>query len=300
MHVDEIATDATLVRRLLAAQFPQWAALPITPVSSAGTDNAIYRLGADKAVRLPRIHWATGQIEKERQWLPKLAPRLPLQLPVQLAIGEPDAGYPYQWAVYRWLDGESAISAHIPDLCQAARDLAQFIVALQRLDPAGGPPAAEHNLRGVPLALRDASTRAAIAAMGSMIDADAATRVWETALRAPPWDRPPVWFHGDLLPGNLLVANGRLRAVIDWSGAGVGDPACDLMCAWGLFSGESREEFRAALGVDDATWARGRGQALSQAAIFVPYYLHTNPVGVASARRMIDAVLAEDRGLVKG
>lgn len=295
MHADEIATDVGLVRRLLAAQFPRWAGLPLAAVPSAGTDNAIYRLGDDLAVRLPRIHWATGQVPKERAWLPKLAPLLPLQLPEQLAVGEPDAGYPYQWAVYRWLTGEHATSAPLADPRQMAHDLARFIIALQQIDPAGGPPAAEHNLRGAPLALRNVATRAGIAAMGDLIDANLAIEVWEAALRAPAWQRAPVWFHGDLLPGNLLVLDGRLSAVIDWSGLGVGDPACDLMCAWALFSGESREVFRAALGVDNATWARARGQALSQAVIFVPYYLHTNPVGVTSARRMIAEVLADER-----
>lgn len=306
MHADEIPIDVGLVRQLLTAQFPQWADLPLSLVPSAGTDNAIYRLGADKAVRLPRIHWATGQIAKERTWLPRLAPHLPVQLPVQLAIGEPDAGYPYQWAVYAWLPGAHATSATIPDLPAVAHDLARFITALQQIDAAGGPPAVEHGLRGVPLALRDAGTRAAIAlcasfanaAMGKLIDAAAATRVWEAALQAPAWAGPPVWFHGDLLPGNLLVNDGRLSAVIDWSGLGVGDPACDVMCAWGLFTGESRAVFRAALGVDDATWDRARGQALSQAVIFVPYYLETNPVGVASARRMIAEVLADEEPTV--
>jgi aminoglycoside phosphotransferase (APT) family kinase protein len=295
MHADEVPTDVGLVRRLLAAQFPQWAGLPLTPVPSAGTDNAVYRLGEDKAVRLPRIHWATGQIARERTWLPRLAPHLSLELPVQLAVGTPDAGYPYEWGVYRWLAGESAADAPSISLEEIAVALARFIAALQQLDPTGGPAAVEHQLRGAPLRLRDAVTRAAIDAMGAMIDTDAALRVWEEALRAPEWDRPPVWFHGDLLPGNLLVAEGRLSAVIDWSGLGVGDPACDLMCAWGLFSGPSRQTFRDALAVDDATWVRARGQALSQAVIFIPYYLHTNPVGVARAPRMLREVLADTR-----
>lgn len=293
MHADEVPTDGGLVRRLLAAQFPQWAGLPLAPVPSAGTDNAIYRLGEDKAVRLPRIHWAAGQIAKERTWLPRLAPHLPLELPAQLVVGAPDAGYPYAWGVYRWLAGESAADAPIVSLEETAVALARFITALQRLDPTGGPAAAGHRLRGAPLRLRDEGTRAAIAALGAMIDRDAALRVWEEALRAPEWDRPPVWFHGDLLPGNLLVAEGRLSAVIDWSGLGVGDPACDLMCAWALLSGPSRQTFRDALAADAATWARARGQALSQAVIFIPYYLHTNPVGVARAQRMLREVLAD-------
>ncbi len=291
MHSDEVDTDVARVGRLLAAQFPQWADLPIEPVHSAGTDNAIYRLGDDMAVRLPRIHWASGQVDKEHYWLPRLAPLLPLAIPVPLAMGTPGEGYPWSWSVYRWLKGESATVERIADPCQAATELARFIAALQQIDPTGGPTSG----RGVPLALRDAPTREAIAALGGVIDTDAVIMAWEAAIQAPEWDRAPVWFHGDLLPGNLLVEQGRLSAVIDFGGLGVGDPACDLMIAWGLFSAQSRAVFRAALAVDDATWARGRGHALSQALIFIPYYLNTNPVGVSNARRTIDEVLA-DRG----
>ena len=295
MHVNEVATDASLVQRLLAAQFPHWADLPIAPVESAGTDNALYRLGDDMAVRLPRIHWAVGDIEKDLQWLPWLAPHLPLAIPVPLALGTPAEGYPWQWGVYRWLAGQNATLATIADPHRAATALAEFLIALQQIDTAGGPLASEHGLRGVSLATRDDDTRGAIAALDGMIDVDAALAVWQTALEAPEWERAPVWFHGDLLPGNLLFEHGRLSAVIDFAGMGVGDPACDLMIAWGLFSGESRDTFRAALAVDDATWARGRGMALSQAAIFIPYYLDTNPVGVANARRAIAEVLADQR-----
>lgn len=295
MHADEVATDAALVRRLLAEQFPQWAGLPIAPVPSAGTDNALYRLGVDMAVRLPRIHWAVGQVDKEREWLPQLAPTLPLAVPTPLARGAPGAGYPYPWAVYRWLDGQNANQTQPADMSRAAAELAGFLLALQRIDTSGGPRAAEHGLRGAPLAGRDAATRQAIADLRGMIDTRAATTVWENALRAAEWAPPPVWFHGDLLPSNLLVRRGRLRAVIDWGGLGVGDPAPDLMIAWSLFAGASRAAFRAALAVDDATWARGRGHALSQAAIFIPYYLDTNPEGVATARRAIEQVLTDYR-----
>ena len=290
MHVDEVDTDAALVSRLLAAQFPQWAHLPIAPVDSAGTDNALYRLGDDMAVRLPRIHGAAGDIDLEHQWLPRLAPYLPLAVPLPLAKGKPGEGYPWQWSVNRWLAGEDATPEHLADPRQAATDLAQFIAALQRIDPTNVP----HADRGMPLAKRDVPTREAIEALRGMIDADAATVAWEAALRAPVWPGPPVWVHADLLPGNLLVKQGRLSAVIDFGCMGVGDPACDLMIAWGLFSGESRDVFRAALAVDDATWARGRGWALSQALIFVPYYLHTNPMGVGIARHTIDEILQED------
>ena len=294
MHADEVDTDVSLVSRLLAAQFPHWAHLPIEAVRSAGTDNAIYRLGDDMAVRLPRIHWAIAQVDKEQQWLPKLAPHLPLAIPVPLGKGVPAEGYPWHWSIYQWLTGENATIERIDDLHQAATELAQFLAALQRIDSTGGPRPGTHNSgRGVPLVMRDADTRAAITSLGNMLDADAVTAAWDSALRTTVWNGPPVWIHGDLQPGNLLVERGQLSAVIDFGCLGVGDPACDLMIAWTLLSGASRKVFRSTLAVDAATWARGRGWALSVALIALPYYLNTNPVIVSSARHTIDEVLAD-------
>lgn len=295
MHVDEVRTDVSLVRQLLAAQFPQWADLPVTPVRSAGTDNAIYRLGDDMAVRLPRIHWAVDLVHKEQRWLPRLAPHLPLPIPVPIAKGMPGEGYPWHWSVTPWLEGENATPERIAEPCQAATELARFVRALERIDTAGGPPAGPANFsRGVPLAMRDAGTRAAIAALEGVLDTDAATTAWEAALRASPWDQPPVWLHGDLQSGNLLVVQGQLSAVIDFGCLGVGDPAVDLIVAWNLFSGDARDAFREALAVDDATWARGRGWALSVALIALPYYRDSNPVLAGISRRAIDAVLSSE------
>jgi aminoglycoside phosphotransferase (APT) family kinase protein len=292
MHADEVDTDASLVRRLLATQFPQFANLRVVQVTSSGTDNALYRLGDDMVVRLPRKASAASHNDKEYQWLPRLAPQLPLAVPVPLAIGEPAEGYPFRWSVRRWLGGESAIIESVG--VEAALDLANFITALQRIDSAGGPAPGAHNFgRGAPLITRDAATRSAIEQLRSSIDAGAAAAVWRAALDAPAWTKAPVWIHGDLIPGNLLLEQGRLCAVIDFGGLGVGDPACDLMVAWTVFSGASRDAFRVALAVDDATWARARGWALSWALIFVPYYEHTNPAGVRIARRTIDEVIAD-------
>ena len=139
MHDDELEIDIALVRRLLASQLPQWAHLELVPVPSAGTDNALFRLGADMVARLPRIHWAVGAVEKERRWLPRLAPHLPMAIPVPIASGAPGEGYPWPWSVYRWIDGENAIESPIADHNQAARDLADFLRALRRLDSTGGP-----------------------------------------------------------------------------------------------------------------------------------------------------------------
>ena len=298
MHADEVSTDVSLVGRLLTAQFPEWADLPIRSVRSAGTDNALYRLGDDKVVRLSRIHWALGQIDKEREWLPRLASHLPLAIPTQLVKGAPGEGYPWHWSVYRWLEGENATIDQIADPNEAAIALAQFLTALQQIDTTDGPlPGTDDLARGQPLAARDSYTREAIAALhgrfDGVLDTGTVTAAWEAALQAPAWHRPPVWIHGDLSPGNLLFKQGRLSAVIDFGALGLGDPACDLMIAWSLFWGESRNTFHKVLEVDDATWVRGRGWALSVALIFIPYYLNTNPVGVGYARRAIEAVIAD-------
>ena len=289
MHDNEVSTDAALVARLLSAQFPQWADLPIEQVLSAGTDNALYRLGDDLVVRMPRIDWAIGDAEKEFRWLTRLAPFLPLAIPVPLAKGMPGEGYPYPWSVYRWLEGENATIECLGDPRQAAVDLAQFIAALQGIDTTGGPPSS----RGEPLVHRDTETREAIAVLKSAIDTDAVTAVWDAAITAPAWHGSPVWLHGDLQSGNLLAVQGRLNAVIDFGCLGVGDPACDVMAAWLYLSAATRDVFRAVLQVDDATWARGRGWALSVGLIALPYYQTSNPVLAGIARNAINETLAD-------
>jgi aminoglycoside phosphotransferase (APT) family kinase protein len=290
MHADELETDKTLVRRLLVAQFPQWAELPVQALSAGGTDNAIYRLGAELSVRLPRRRGASaGWLDKEFEWLHKLAPLLPFSIPTPLARGVPGEGYPNEWAVYDWLDGDDAASAHL-DLRGAAVDLAELLTALRRIDPAGGPTPGG---RGGPLGPRDEATRAGIAALGGAIDAAAVTAAWDEALAAPDWDRPPVWIHGDLDARNLLVQDGRITGVVDWGAACVGDPACDVKVAWAVLDAETRPIFRERLRIDDATWARGRGWALSQAMIALPYYLHTYPAIVEQAWRWLCEALAD-------
>jgi aminoglycoside phosphotransferase (APT) family kinase protein len=291
MHADEVGTDVALVRRLLAGQFPQWAGLAIDPVVSYGTDHDIYRLGDGLAARLPRIGWATQQAAKEREWLPKLAPHLPLAIPVQLALGHAAEGYPFEWSVYEWLPGENA-NGTIDDLEQAAVDLAGFVTALRGVDATGAHPR-HRGARGGPLAELDGAFRRSIAELGDRIDVDAATRSWCESLDAAEWEGGEVWLHGDLLPGNLLVVDGRLSAVIDWGGLNVGDPACDLQPAWNVFAGESRTRYRAELRVDDASWLRGRGWALFQAVMALPYYWETNPGMIKQASHAVAQVLAD-------
>jgi aminoglycoside phosphotransferase (APT) family kinase protein len=294
MHADEIDTDVPLVRRLLSAQFPHWADLAIDPVVSYGTDHDIYRLGDHLAARLPRIGWATEQAAKEARWLPKLAPQLPLAVPVQVAMGHPAEGYPFEWSVYEWLPGENA-NGTIDDLDQAAVDLAAFVNALRRVDARDAHPRPPR-ARGAPLAELDEQVRRSIAELGDRVDGKAALRSWEESLDAPRWDGDEVWVHGDLLPGNLLVVDGRLSAVIDFGGLNVGDPACDLQPAWNVFAGESRARYRAELQVDDASWLRGRGWALYQAVSALPYYWDTNPGMIRQASHALAQVLADGIG----
>jgi len=285
--------DVALVSQLVAAQFPQWANLAIKPVEFDGWDNHTFHLGENMSVRLPSAEWYTQQVEKEQHWLPRLAPLLPLPIPVPLAQGVPADGYPWHWSVYHWLEGEIASIERIANLPQFATTLAQFLVALQRIDPTGGPPPGPHNFfRGGPLSIYDSETRQAIAALDGKIDTGAASAVWEAALQAA-WHGAPVWVHGDVSAGNLLVKGGRLCAVIDFGCSGVGDPACDLVIAWTLLSGESREAFGAALAADGATWTRGRGWALWKGLITLAEHIHTNPLAAGKARRVIDEVIAE-------
>jgi len=294
-QTDEMVIDVSLVRRLIATQFPQWGSLPIKPVEFDGWDNRTFHLGEHLKVRLPSAECYAGQAEKEYQWLPKLAALLPLPIPVPLVLGMPTDEYPWHWSVCPWLDGETSSVERITNLSQFAIDLAQFLIALQSVDCTDGPLPAQRNFfRGGPLRVFDAEARAAIMALRGEIETDSATSAWETALRAM-WHGTPCWCHGDVSAGNLLVEHGRLSAVIDFGCSAVGDSACDLAIAWTLFAGDSREAFRAALPLDNATWARGRGWALWKALITLCECIDTNPDKAKQARGVIDEVLAEHR-----
>ncbi len=289
---DRPAIDTSLVRRLVDSQFPQWAELPLERFEPAGSDHVIHRLGKDLAVRLPRHAGALGQARKDFEWLPRLAPHLPLAVPVPVAVGEPGFGYPWAWAVTRWLDGEAATVRALGDSSEAAVELAGFLSALQRFAPEEIPAlSTRQDLTGQPLAARDRATRAAIAEVDGVFDAVAMTELWNAALSAPDWDRPPVWFHGDFHTGNLLTADGRLSAVIDFGELGIGDPARDLTIAFTLMSAAPRTAFREALAVDDATWTRGRGWALATGLNAYTAYAADEPRIAAQTTRQITQAL---------
>ncbi|MFI7343532.1 aminoglycoside phosphotransferase family protein [Streptomyces sp. NPDC050085] len=283
------AIDTALVRRLVDSQFPEWAGLPLKHLEPAGSDHVIHRLGDDLSVRLPRHGGAIGQARKEQYWLPRLAAQLPLAVPEPVAVGGPAYGYPWPWAVTRWLDGEVATVEGLGESGRAARELAAFLRALRRFDP--GSDAALPDASAEDLAARDATTRSAIAAVAEVFDAPAMTALWNAALTGPGPQGPPVWFHGDFHTGNLLTVDGRLSAVIDFGNFGLGDPSVDLMIAFTLLSPGARAVFRAALDVDDATWLRGRAWALTTGLTAYTAYAATRPRVAAATTRQIRAAL---------
>lgn len=300
LHEDEVPVTADDVRRLVRAQLPRWAGLPITPVAEAGTDHLLFRLGDELVARMPKIAWAAEQAASDDLWLPVLAPHLPLTVPAPVALGEPDDSYPFAWSVAPWLSGRAVADPLDPtterslDLDAAAEQLGAFVAALREVDPTGGP-VKDGTARGVPLARLDTTVREAIAASGTRIDGRAVTRAWERSLGADPYDGPPRWIHGDLMPGNLLAERGRLTAVIDWGALGLGDPAADLTPAWQLFAGRSREAFREASGneLDEAAWERARGWVLVQAVIALPYYWDRWPAFGRASQRRVAAALSD-------
>jgi len=264
VNKDEITAD--VAARLVAAQFPQWAALPVMPVTLNGQDNTTFRLGDELSIRFPSAS-CVPQVAKEHRWLPVLARQLPLPIPEPVAMGRPADEFPRPWSVYRWIAGETASTGQVADLTGFASALAGFLAALQAIDASDGPPAGAHNFfRGGPLAAWDEQTRQLIRLTADDIDARAATGVWDTAL-ASTWEQAPVWVHGDLTASNMLVADGALHAVIDFGGVAIGDPAYDLVMEWEFFTGDSAAAFRRGLHLDGATWDRGRGWALWKALV---------------------------------
>lgn len=265
--IDREAIDIALARRLVDSQFPQWRGLPLRHVEHAGWDNRTFRLGDALSVRLPTGPWYAQQVEKEQHWLPLLAPQVPLPIPEPVAVGSPDDEYPFAWSVYRWLEGRPAATAGIGDPVLFAADVAGFLAALQGAEAQDGPAPGEHNFfRGGPPGVYADETHRTIDGLGDRIDGALARRIWSRAEESR-WDRPPVWFHGDIAVGNLLMSQDRLAAVIDFGTSGVGDPACDLALAWTHLDGDARDAFRTGLAVDDATWDRGRGWAMWKALI---------------------------------
>jgi aminoglycoside phosphotransferase (APT) family kinase protein len=288
MHDNELDVNLSFVRDLINQQFPEFSMLPITPVNSVGTVNHVYRLGQELYIRLPRVkEWA--DIEKEWRWIPYLAPHLTLKIPEPVALGKPNSSYPVNWAVYKWIEGNNYSDELIHDERTVAKDLADFVNELHSIDVpadapmAGRPPLLELNKR----------TLECIDEAADLLDRDRVLAAWEDSCKTSVWNGHSVWIHADLLRTNLLVHSGRLAAVIDFGGVGIGDPAFDLIPAWSIFNPKGRKVFQNSIHADKDTWLRARGYALHQAVLIIPYYRVTNPQFVTLAKRTLDEILAD-------
>ncbi|WP_232661923.1 aminoglycoside phosphotransferase family protein [Pseudonocardia sp. TRM90224] len=290
MNTGHRSVSVTTVRELLDRQFPRWADRPITAGPSGGAGNALFRLGDDLVVRLPLHPGSSAAVDVELPWLPRLAPQLPLAVPVPVAAGAPEDVFPRRWAVFRWLRGTDLATDHEVDLADAAVRLGRFVGALRSIDAMGAPP----SLRPHPLHGDDTEVRSDIHALGAdgVVDDAAATAVWEAA-RAAPSSRFPEWIHGDLFPMNLLAERGMLSAVIDFDLMGAGDSAVDLVPAWTLLTAETRPLFREASGVDDDAWVRGRGWALRAALGAIRKYGRSSDPRAAIGRYALSQTLAD-------
>jgi aminoglycoside phosphotransferase (APT) family kinase protein len=291
MHADQVEITVDDVARLVASQFPAWRELPVRAVTSHGTENALFRVGDEYILRFPLQH-APGQRDDllgEQELARLIAPHVPLAIPEPIALGEPGEGYAGPWAAYRWIPGETAAPDRLGDLDVFVRDLAGFVTAMHAIDTGGR--SWNGSSRGGPLREEDEWVRYSLSQSTRLTDTVRLTELWERALDTPPHDGPDVWIHADLMPGNLLMRDGRLAAVIDLGTVAVGDPAVDLMPAWNLLPAGARATYREALEVDDATWERGRGWALLQAIGCLFYYIETNPVMASTARHTLDAVM---------
>ncbi len=296
IHDDELRASVGQVRSLLAAQCPQWADLPATPIPDEleGTDHVLFRVGTDLVARMPKIAWATDQADSDARWLPMLEPHLPVRIPVPLHVGEPGAGYPWRWTVAPWFSGSTPARLGSDDVI-LARDVAAFARALHKVDPTEGPIKPPGS-RGSALLHTDERVRRVLPRLADYddgFDVTAAEAAWEACLQAPAWSRDPVWIHGDLQPGNLIIEDGRLTAVIDFGALGVGDPAPDVAAALWTFTGAARKAYREAIGYDDATWRRACGWALAPSLTGIDYYRHTFPRMAEHGRRMVRAAIAE-------
>jgi aminoglycoside phosphotransferase (APT) family kinase protein len=288
-----LTIDKSLVKKLISSQFSQWKELSIEPVASSGWDNRTFHLGKSMLVRLPSAVDYELQVEKEHMWLPKLASSLPLPIPIPLAMGNPEYGYPWKWSIYRWLEGEPASTSSINNLEKLAADLANFLTALYRIDTTGGPPPGLHSFhRGGSLSVYNTDVHQAIASLKDKINATAVTSTWENAL-ASSWKNSPVWVHGDISAGNLLIQEGKLSAVIDFGQLAIGDPACDLVINWTLFHGKSRKIFQEMLSLDKTIWSRARGWALWKALIVAAGFTNPNNAESKQCWRIIKDVIAE-------
>jgi aminoglycoside phosphotransferase (APT) family kinase protein len=242
------------------------------------------------SVRLPSSEHYVAQVNKEQKWLPKLAKELSLPIQTPIAKGQPNNEYPFPWSVNKWIEGETLTPINIKDINQFARDLGAFLIEFQSIDTTGGPVAGTHNFyRGGDIAVYDKQCREAIDPNKDTLNTVLLLEMWNLALESK-WSKDPVWVHGDIAPGNILVKEGKLNAIIDFGVLGIGDPACDAAMAWTFFDDNSRKLFKNALNMDEETWNRARGWALWKALITYNWNRNSNKTIAEEAYRVINII----------
>ena len=280
-----------LAQELISNQFPHWANLSIAPVEKGGWDNKTFRLGEEFLIRLPSAERYASKVTKEQHWLPILAPKLSLKIPVPVAQGSPSNKYPWNWSIYKWIVGENLSFIPPDNNTSNAVDLAQFMLELHKIPLDGAPLAGKHNFyRGGDLSVYDSETRQAVVKLKRKIDSKTANQIWERALESK-WNSDPVWVHGDFTADNILQKDGKVVAVIDFGGIAVGDPACDLVIAWTYFRGGSRRVFKSELGLDQDTWHRAMGWALWKALIVLASFEGVESEEALNVRSVIGEIL---------
>lgn len=290
---DRINIQTDLVRKLVLSQFPQFENLPISRVANPGWDNHTFRLGHEMIIRMPSAKRYASQVKKEQKWLPWLSSRVTYTLPEPLFQGKPEKDYPWDWSIYKWIEGKSLSEAGVAEKKPIAKSLAQFLRELHRLNASDGPHAGEQNFhRGGDLNVYDGESRDALAALKNEIDTKSAGEIWERSLKSR-WQNVPVWVHGDLNPANMLIKDGELHAVIDFGSCAIGDPACDLSMAWTYFEGHSNEAFRSALGLDRQTWERAQGWTLWKALISLRAEKNLGSTRAHKLKKLIQELIAD-------
>ena len=296
MHPNQLVVTADTVRTLVATQFPAWADLPVRVVVTHGTVNALFRIGDRLAARFPLVPGDAAQI---RRWLESeadaaraLLGRTRFPTPEPVAVGEPGAGYPLPWSVQTWLSGTVATDADPAESVAFAHDLAEFIEGVRAIDTRGR--AFRGSGRGGELVSQDRWLETCFANSERLLDVPTLRRMWASLRVMPRGHQPDLMSHGDLMPGNILVAGGRLAGVIDVGGLGPADPALDLVGAWHLLDARARLAFRTRLGCDDEEWERGKGWAFAQSMGLPWYYADSNPTMAAIGRRTLDRLVADE------
>ena len=293
--MESIKIDSLFIQNLLSKQFPQWSKLPIVSVEPQGWDNRVFRLGKNMLIRVPSAACYASQVIKEQKWLAVIAPKLTIEIPEPIAMGKPDFGYPWNWSIYKWIKGETAAMSKLANSCEFARDLAQFLMALHKIDAKDGPlPGKDNFYRGGSLEVYDEETKKAIFALKGKIDEHSAAQIWDAGVKTS-WSAKPLWVHGDISSGNLLVKESKLHAVIDFGMLCIGDPACDLSITWTYLEGKAREVFKQCFSFCEDTWARARAWTLWKALIIAAGFVKSNSIETENCWGVISKVIEDHK-----